>query len=324
MIEQALMLEPDAADVAFNLGWSLHQAGQSRAAIPWLQRASAGNDGRAAAAARRALLLVAAALEAGAATAAPAVLAPVRVAAARIDMASSGEAVLVLPGVVAHPAAGPSAVVSRPMARLAGGVPTARINAQLNAAATTVPQLAAPVTLAADAADDAPLAAVAAAVVETHLGDLAALTIPIATLALADAPTATAASLALPQVLSIGDAPPDLSMLVAVPVLSLVPAQHFSSAAPLRLLDLAALPELATATPLAPQPFLPVAGVAVDWLAGFDATRFAEDPIDRAHNRLTAALSAQADLTAIDDKQSVRLAIARLEALVNRIGALSA
>ncbi|WP_207789958.1 tetratricopeptide repeat protein, partial [Sandarakinorhabdus oryzae] len=48
--EQALSIEPDAGDIAYNLGWTLHRAGQSRAAIPWLQRASAGSDGRAAAA----------------------------------------------------------------------------------------------------------------------------------------------------------------------------------------------------------------------------------------------------------------------------------
>lgn len=321
--EQALALEPDAADVAYNLGWSLHRAGQNRAAIPWLQRASAGNDGRAAAAARRALLLVAAALEAGATTAVQADAAPVRVAAARIDMASSGEAVLVLPNAVAHPASGPRAIVAAPLARLAGGGLTARIDARLNPSTAAVPQLAAPVTLAANDADNE-VAATAISVVQINLGDLAALTIPMATLALADAPAAGAASLALPQVISLSDAPPDLPVLNAQAVHWLVPAQSIFHVAPLRLLDLAALPELATATPLARRPLLSVAGIAVDWLAGFDASRFAEDPIERAHNRLKTALVAQADLTAIDDKQSVRIAIARLEALVGRIGALNA
>ena len=323
--EQALALEPDAADVAYNLGWSLHRAGQSRAAIVWLQRASAGNDGRAATAARRALLLVAAALEAGAAAPVPAIAAPVRVAAARIDMASNGEAVLVLPGAVSHPAAGPAMVVPARLARMAGSVPTARIGSRLATTADAIPMLAPPVTLAGNDDIDA-VADVAAAVVQTRLGDLAALTIPIAVLASADASTASTSAtiVALPQVISIGDTPPDLSMLIAVPAVSLVLAQPVFHLAPLRLLDLAALPELATATPLAPQKFLAVAAVAVDWLAGFDASRFVEDPIERVRSRLTTALLAQADPTAIDDRHSMRLAISRLEALVARIGALSA
>ena len=84
------------------------------------------------------------------------------------------------------------------------------------------------------------------------------------------------------------------------------------------------MPELATATPLAPRRFLAPAAIAVDWLAGFDGSRFAVAAEDRAHTRLMTALSAQADPGAVDDKDAVRLAIARLEALVARIGALSA
>lgn len=316
--EQALALEPEAADIAYNLGWTLHRAGQSRAAIPWLQRASAGNDGRAAAAARRALLLVAAALEAGATSPAVRDEAPVRVAAARIDMASSGEAVLVLPSATAHPAAAPRPVVAAPLARLAGGVPAARIDARLNTAVGAVPQLAAPVTLA----DEDATAETAAAVVETNLGDLAALTIPMARLAEAARPAPAAANLALPQVISITDAPPEVAEAPAVDAMVLAP--HAAAPAPLRLLDLAALPELATATPVARRPLLPAADIAVDWLAGFDASRFTVDPLERARNRLTTALSAHADLSAVDDRDAVRMAIARLEALVARIGVLRA
>ena len=90
------------------------------------------------------------------------------------------------------------------------------------------------------------------------------------------------------------------------------------------LLDLAALPELATATPLAPRRFLAPAAMAIDWLAGFDASRFAVTAEGRATTRLLTALSAQADPGAVDDKDAVRLAIARLEALIVRLGALSA
>lgn len=321
--EMALALEPDAGDIAYNLGWTLHRAGRHREAIAWLQRASSGLDGRAAAAARRALLLVAAALEQGAMAPAPAIDAPVRVAsaridaaplAARIDMASSGEAVLVLPGAVRHPVAAPRLV----MAQRAGGVPVARINASLTAPATgELPQLAAPVT---QALNETPPDMVTA-----DLGDLQALTIPMATLVMAKAvPPATTAAMLLPQVINVGDVPPDFGQPptigdsfapLSLPVFQLLP---------LRLLDLAALPELATATPLASHRFIAPAAIAIDWLAGFDATRFARHGEDRAYLRLVTALSAQADPTAIDDRDAVRLAISRLEALVARIGSLSA
>lgn len=320
--EMALALEPGAGDIAYNLGWTLHRAGQHRDAIAWLQRASSSDDGRAAASARRALLLVAAALENAALAPAIAADAPVRVASARIDMASSGEAVLVLPGTVSHPFTAPRVA----MAQRAGGVPVARINASLAPGiAGQLPQLAAPITLAQEEAAEQQSAS---ALVTAHLDSLASLTIPMATLSLAeaapDAPTALTADVLLPQVVNVTDVPPDFSHMLAAgnPVAQLL-LPSFQPAA-LRLLDLAALPELATATPMAPRRFLAPAAMAIDWLAGFDASRFAIAAEDRAHMRLMTALSAQADPGAVDDKGSVRLAIARLEALIVRLGALSA
>lgn len=319
--EMALALEPDAGDIAYNLGWTLHRAGLHRESIPWLQRASSSDDGRAAGAARRALLMVAAALETAATAPALAPQAPMRVAsarieaaqAARIDMASSGEAVLVLPGTAAKPLAAPRLAV----AQRAGGVPVVRIAANLAPAkAGALPVLAAPITVA----DETETRAVVAA----QLGELASLTIPMATLAAAPAEPATLAATLLPQVINVTDVPPDLGQLHLEDDAS----AHFSLPAfepsPLRLLDLAALPELATATPLAPRRFIAPAAIAIDWLAGFDASRFAADTEDRAHRRLVMALGSQADWSAIDDKDAVRLAIARLEALVARIGVLRA
>jgi hypothetical protein len=320
--EMALALEPGAGDIAYNLGWTLHRAGQHRDAIAWLQRASSSDDGRAATSARRALLLVAAALENAALAPAIAADAPVRVASARIDMASSGEAVLVLPGAASHPFTAPRVAV----AQRAGGVPVARINASLAPAkAGQLPQLAAPITLAQD---DAAEQQSASALVTAHLDSLASLTIPMATLSLAeaapDAPMALTADVLLPQVINVTDVPPDFSqMLAAGEQLAQLLLPSFQPAA-LRLLDLAALPELATATPLAPRRFLAPAAMAIDWLAGFDASRFAVAAEDRATTRLLTALSAQADPGVVDDKDAVRLAIARLEALIVRLGALSA
>ena len=320
--EMALALEPGAGDIAYNLGWSLHRAGQHRDAIAWLQRASSSDDGRAATAARRALLLVAAALENAALAPALATDAPVRVASARIDMASSGEAVLVLPGMVSHPVAAPRLAV----AQRAGGVPVARINASLaSAKAGQLPQLAAPITLAQE---DAAEQQSASALVAAHLDGLAALTIPMAKVSLAEAdpaaPAALTADVLLPQVINVTDVPPDFSQILAAGEQVAHLLLPLFQPAALRLLDLAALPELATATPLAPRRFLAPAAIAVDWLAGFDASRFAVAAEDRAHTRLMTALSAQAAPGAVDDKDAVRLAIARLEALVARIGALSA
>ena len=318
--ETALSLEPEAADIAYNLGWTLHRAGKHREAIAWLQRASGGNDGRAAAAARRALLLVAAAIEAGAAAAPPANFdAPVRVAsarldAARIDMASSGEAVLVLPGSAAHPASASRPVVSAAMARLAGGIPVARAAAGLAVSLDNAP-LAAALTPAGLAPSEA------ATEMAGALGDLAALTIPM--VAVTAAKDAGPATTLLPQVITVGDAPPEFSLGLdaALPTLPSLASLYL---APLRLLDLAALPELATAAPAAPRGFLPATLIAVDWLSGFDASRFVDDAPDRAHRRLKNALMAQADPGSVDDKDALRFAIARLEALVNRIGSLNA
>jgi Flp pilus assembly protein TadD len=137
--EMALALEPDAADIAYNLGLAWVRAGQDRAAIPPLQRAVGGNDARVAAAARRTLARIEARLTAPAP--APATMAAVP-GGPRIDMASSGEAVLVL---------APAAV-------------------------TPVP--AAPVRMAAALPAAAPMPEIAPALSE-RLGDVAALTIPI-------------------------------------------------------------------------------------------------------------------------------------------------
>ncbi|WP_310474659.1 tetratricopeptide repeat protein [Sandarakinorhabdus sp.] len=323
--EMALALEPGAGDIAYNLGWTLHRAGQHRDAIAWLQRASSSDDGRAATAARRALLLVAAALENAAMVPTIAADAPVRVASARIDMASSGEAVLVLPSAISHPVTAPRLAI----AQRAGGVPVARINASLALSnAGEMPLLAAPITLAPItlAQESAAAQQAAPALIAANLDNLAALTIPMATLSLAEAAPAMAntAAVLLPQVINVTDVPPDFSQLLAAgDSVAQVLLPSFQPA-PLRLLDLAALPELATATPLAPRRFLAPAAVAIDWLAGFDASRFAVAGEDRAYMRLVNALSAQADPGAVDDTDAVRLAIARLEALVARIGALSA
>jgi hypothetical protein len=98
--EMALALEPDAPDIAYNLGLALLHAGKDRAAIASLQRAAAGPDARVAAAARRNLTQIAARLTAvEQADAAPVATGP------RIDMASNGEAVLVLAPASPHSAA---------------------------------------------------------------------------------------------------------------------------------------------------------------------------------------------------------------------------
>jgi hypothetical protein len=392
--ETALSLEPDAADIAYNLGYSLHLAGDHRAAVPWLQRAAGGNDGRAAAAARRLLTLIAARLEAEAIN--PSVIAPaqdsqtgpVRVASARIDMASSGEAVLVLPSTVNHPAtsapvlmAGANVPALAP--RLALSVPVARlVTAALSVPMTDVSALtvAAPV-VASDAlpqaqidvpaADAPPALRMAAAdspetatparlplavrdVMATRLGALAALTIPLAApmpvIAAPTVPTTEQVAPAsvirvaaravtrafarpqpaqetaaqpvqaeLPRVITLGDTPPDFSSLLPDAPAMLEPP----AAPPLRLLDLAALPLLATATPLAPLPLLAPPRIAVDWLAGTDIDHLAPEAAPPAYQRLMNALLAQADLADAVDPQAVRMAIDRLEALVSRIQSFS-
>ncbi|MCU0890696.1 MAG: hypothetical protein MUE77_02890 [Sandarakinorhabdus sp.] len=370
--EMALSIEPEAADIAYNLGLSLHLAGDHRAAVPWLQRASGGDDGRAATAARRVLALIAARLEAEASGQLPASPAagdaPVRVASARIDMASTGEAVLVLPSSVAHPAA-PTPVLARSAAQpraLALSVPVARLAADALATATAdVAGLHVNLPALATDADAAPQPRAAVAplavrdVMAARLGALAALTIPLAVPAvatpafapppvveaLADAPAvpdarsalavdsdavadpgvralaATAAParaapvLPLPRVITLGDAPPDFADLSA----GAAPTQDAPAPAPLRLLDLAALPLLATATPLQPLPLLVPARIAVDWLAGTDIEAIGPGQEASLQSRLMDALLAQADLADTIDPQAVRMAINRLEALLSRI-----
>lgn len=357
--EMALAVAPDAADIAYNLGLSLHLAGEDRAAVPWLQRAAGGDDGRAATAARRVLVQIAARLEAQAAgpviaqSAASAAEPPMRVASARIDMASNGEAVLVLPSSVAHPMA--RAPLVAPV--LALSVPVDRvINASLPDARVDIAALAVGVPVIGDASGDAPAADFAAPVplpvrdvMASRLGALAALTIPMvvpvapapafappqqiaaeAPAAGGNAPAATPSarlshasvvqveSAPLPRVITLGDAPPDFGDLEPLPA-PLVSA----AAAPLRLLDLAALPLLATATPMQPLPLLAPARLAVDWLAGTDIEAIAPSEEPPAYARLVDALLAQADLADAIDPQAVRLAISRLESLVARIRVLT-
>jgi Flp pilus assembly protein TadD len=367
--EMALALEPDAADIAYNLGLSLHLAGEHRAAVPWLQRASGGDDGRAAAAARRVLVQIAARLEteaAGAVLVPPAANdSPVRVASARIDMASTGEAVLVLPSAGARPAPGPSvaapvlaaaaAPVSAPV--LALSVPVDRvITASMPAVTVDLAGLVVDVPVISDDGEIAMASAAPASaasllpvrdVMASRLGALAALTIPLAVPAtaapvfvpppiIADAPegaaevaaeqsavrlasaaAAPAETAPLPRVITLGDAPPDFADLEPLP------APVADTPAPLRLLDLAALPLLATATPLQPLPLLLPARMAVDWLAGTDIEAIAPGEEAPSYGRLVDALLAQADLADAIDPQAVRLAINRLEALVNRIRTLT-
>lgn len=374
--ETALSLDPDAADVAYNLGYSLHLAGEHRAAVPWLQRASGGSDDRAAAASRRLLAVIAARLEADAI--APVVVAPsgpARVASARIEMASIGEAVLVLPSaakqpefttpvlMASAPAVAPKLALSVPVERLVTAalavpeidmtaltvaVPVIAAEAETETAEAPAPAAA----LRTAQAEPAPAARVPLFVREVmtaRLGALAALTIPMAAAlpALAApmvpateqiAPTSvirvaaravtrafarpqpvqeTAAE--LPRVITLGDTPPDFSSLLPTVSDTLEPAGQAFAAPPLRLLDLAALPLLATATPLAPLPLLAPPRIAVDWLAGTDIDHLAPEAAPPAYQRLMNALLAQADLADAVDPRAVRMAISRLEALVSRI-----
>lgn len=151
--EMALALEPDAADIAYNLGLALVRAGMDRAAIPHLQRAAMGNDARAAAAARRTLAQVAARLTTPPAPGAP-TLATVSAAGSRIDMASSGEAVLVLaPAIPSPPAAPhPNPMPQAPM-RLAAVEPA--LAARLGEAAVLTIPLAPPPQAPAEASTSA-------------------------------------------------------------------------------------------------------------------------------------------------------------------------
>ncbi len=266
--EQALAFEPDAADIAYNLGWSLLKAGHYRDAIAPLQRASAGRDARAASAARRALAIIAARLEAPAAP--PVVLADAGVPAApaRIDMVASGEAVLVL-------ATAPPPVAARPAA-------TQRVAA--------VPSAAAP---AAPAAAPAPIAMVLAG----RLGDAASLTIP-----------ASVAPASPPETAQPAPSRP------ATPVRPAMPA---SPAAP-------------PAAPPPPSPPVPPRAVAAapapDRALAVPASAWHQRPATAAVLSATMISRRQRpDLPAapepVDPKAEIRLAIARLEWLLEQLEA---
>jgi tetratricopeptide (TPR) repeat protein len=407
--EMALAIEPDAGDIAYNLGWSLHLASDDRGAVPWLQRASGSDDGRAAAAARRVLALIAARLEAEASGAVrlpatgadPLADQPIRVASARIDMASTGEAVLVLPGSVPHPAASrPVLALSVPVEQVitAAALPLAATPADAAGLDIMLPQVAGPEALAANAAADGATADGAAAAetaaaeavapagnqLNSRLGTLAALTIPLAVAAplpavagpalpppvvevarvaeiegeaadrsaveateppaplrkrLLRRATAVVGALAspavaeqarpAPRVIALGTAASTLDIVAErVPVDAAADTPdpvlaNTGDVPPLRLLDLAALPLLATATPTQPLPLLTPPRLAVDWLAGTDIDHLAPDAERPAYRRLMDALTAQADLADAVDPQAVRMAISRLEALVARIELMS-
>lgn len=411
--EMALAIEPDAGDIAYNLGWSLHLAGDDRGAVPWLQRASGSDDGRAAAAARRVLALIAARLEAEASGALPLPATgadpladqPIRVASARIDMASTGEAVLVLPGSVPHPAASrPVLALSVPVEQVitAAALPLAATPADAAGLDIMLPQVAGPEALAANAAADGATADGAAAAetaaaeavapagnqLNSRLGTLAALTIPLAVAAPLPAvagpalppPVVEVARVAeiegeaadrsaveateppaplrkrllrratavvgavvgapaspavaeqarpAPRVIALGTAASTLDIVAErVPVDAAADTPdpvlaNTGDVPPLRLLDLAALPLLATATPTQPLPLLTPPRLAVDWLAGTDIDHLAPDAERPAYRRLMDALTAQADLADAVDPQAVRMAISRLEALVARIELMS-
>lgn len=259
--EMALALEPDAADIAYNLGLSLVHAGEDRAAIPWLQRAAAGQDTRAAGAARRTLVQIAVRLTAPGAPPAPAAPA----AGPRIDIASSGEAVLVLAPVSARPASPPVAV-----------------------AATVTPAVK-------PATTPAPAPAVQAAVepaLAQRLGDAAALTIPISlpTPTPEAPPAAAAAPLSTPRRIAAAS-----------------PAQPAAPEAP-SAPQPANVPVLAVAAPPRPVP------VAAMLLLGRRT-----DPDDTALAAHRAPPISPPPTPPHDDKAAIRLAIARLEALLSVI-----
>lgn len=258
--EMALALEPDAADIAYNLGLALARAGQDRAAIAYLQRAAVGNDTRVAAAARRSLTQIAARLTAPAPTPVMAAATP---AGPRIDMASSGEAVLVLAPPVAAPA------VAAPT-RMAAAAPPA--------------------------AEPVPVEPVLA----ERLGHVAALTIPIS----------------LPVTAS--DAPPESPALVE------------PGAAPRRFAVLpAAPPAPSEPTPAMPHPLPPAERPAAPVVARSAVQRLPLAPMVLAQwRRAEPAVAAPAPaihdqpapLPAPDDgKAAIRLAIARLESLIDLI-----
>ena len=251
--EMALALEPDAADIAYNLALTLIGAGQDRAAIAPLQRAAAGTDARVAAAARRNLIRIEARLTAPVPGPLPAAAPPVP-AGPRIDLASSGEAVLVLAPSVAPAAA------------------------------------AAPVRMAA-----------AAPALAERLGDVAALTIPI------NLPKPEPEA---PDVLpaAVHHAPPSPPIRLATDVAPPpAPARHDAPALPLA--DRPVLPpRQAPLLTVQRQPMAPL--VQAQW-------RRAE-PADIVRKVLDPRQPAPPPLHD-DGKAAIRLAIARLEALISLI-----
>ncbi|WP_439545834.1 tetratricopeptide repeat protein [Sandarakinorhabdus sp.] len=291
--EMALALEPDAADIAYNLGLALVRGGQDRAAIPHLQRAAAGNDPRAAAAARRMLALIAARLtapEAPAAMAAAPAPAP-STAGPRIDIASSGEAVLVL---------APSPAKSQDAAQDAGPV---RMAAAAVAPPPDQPGAA------------APAAAMALALVE-RLGDAAALTIP-QTVSMNSVPSREEAPMPAPALIHIGPQQPQQQPLPAAP-------RRTALAVP-ALPPKPTLPEPAQpanrpvpAMAAAPRPSAPAA-LLVRWRRA-DVEQGILASNQTVSNRAVSSRETPLPPPAPDDdKAAIRLAIARLEALVSRI-----
>lgn len=298
--EMALALEPDAADIAYNLGLALVRGGQDRAAIPHLQRAAAGNDPRAAAAARRMLTLIAARLtapEAPAAMAAAPAPAPAPApptAGPRIDIASSGEAVLVL---------APSPAKAQDTAPM-----------RMAAAAVATPPDQPGAT--------APAAAMALALVE-RLGDAAALTIP-QTVSMNSVPSREEAPMPAPAVIHIGPQPqqPERQPLPAAPrrTALAVPALPPKPTLP-EPTQPANRPVPAMAA--APRPSAPAA-LLVRWRRA-DVEQGIMASNQTVSNRAVSNRAVSSRETPLpppapdDDKAAIRLAIARLEALVSMI-----
>lgn len=297
--EQALAIEPTAADIAYNLGWSLARAGHDREAIAPLQRAAAGSDPRVAAAARRALAQIAARLEAAAApaTALPPAAAPLRLAAARIDVVANGEAVLVLP--TPQTPAPARAPAPPPTAVAAARPATPRLAAALPPAPVAVPVLPVQRLAAPEGQAEALPAELAA-----RLGDAADLTRPAQPLPPASPTTALATPLAAARAAD-ASAPAQKAQRSVAPAPLPNPAPDPAPA-------VAPPPALAAAPRRHDQALLILAQAAV--LPMNHRTLLA--PPRRATPQPLLPPSASADPAA-----DIRRAIARLERLVARIEA---
>lgn len=299
--EMALALEPDAADIAYNLGLALVRGGQDRAAIPHLQRAAAGNDPRAAAAARRTLTLIAARLTApqapAAMAAAPAPAPPT--AGPRIDIASSGEAVLVLAPTPAKPQDAAQDAAPVRMAAAAVAPPPDQPGAA------------------------APAAAMALALVE-RLGDAAALTIP-QTVSMNSVPSREEAPMPAPAMIHIGPQQPQQPQRQPHPA-----APRRTAVAVPALPPKPTLPEPAQpanrpvpAMAAAPRPSAPAA-LLVRWRRA-DVEQGITASNQTVSNQTVSNRAVSSRETPLpppapdDDKAAIRLAIARLEALVSMI-----